>query len=94
MATKRHFAVSFFAVWLSLDLAAEIARMIACQANPSAELLTMCQQPIGPAGTVLDKARRLGEAMNPPPPPGPPPGPEVIPRGGSQMERLRQQPGL
>jgi hypothetical protein len=93
---KRTFAASIVVVWLSLDLAAEVARLIACQVGTPKSVATVCSAPAGSASLVWDKLFRLHEAMDPPappviepPPPAPPPAPAETP-----LEKLRQQPKL
>lgn len=96
MTVKRTLVISFAAVWLSLDLAAEVARLIACQANPSPQLVAICSEPIGPGGGVLEHLRRLNDVLTPPSvetsPPVPPP--VAVPKGGTKMDQLRREPTL
>jgi hypothetical protein len=96
MATKKTVAISFVMVFLVLDLAAEVARLIACQAAAPQSAAALCASPAGSTSLIWDKASRLFEALEQPAPaPAPvgPPAPAPAP-AETPLEKLRQQPKL
>jgi len=96
MARKRHVALTIVAVWLVLDVAADLARTVACSAPTDPATLAACESQDATGETLAEKVRRLllmlDEPAGPPPPPTPPPPVPSPPE--SQLDRLRRGPGL
>jgi hypothetical protein len=96
MATKKTVAISFVMVFLVLDLATEVARLIACQVAAPQSAAALCTAPAGSTSLIWDKALRLFQAMEQPAPaPAPvgPPAPAPA-QGETPLQRLKQQPKL
>jgi hypothetical protein len=96
MVTKKTVAISFVMVFLALDLAAEVVRVVACQVAPPQSGVTLCAGPAGSASLIWNKATRLLEHLEEPAPaPAPvePPAPAPA-QGETPLERLKQQPKL
>ena len=96
MAAKRTFAAWAAIVILSLDIAAEVARLGVCIVKPDPADVALCADPIGPISRLVGQMiRLLSEAPPPPvvPEPSAPP-PVVIPKGGTTMEQMRKQQTL
>jgi hypothetical protein len=96
MATKKTVAISFVMVFLVLDLAAEVARLIACQVAAPQSAAALCLAPAGSASLIMEKAYRLFGAMEQPAPAPAPVGPPAPAPAQSEslLERLKQQPKL
>jgi hypothetical protein len=96
MAAKRTVAAWIALVVILGNLAAEGGRLALCAIAPAAQVPGYCTDGMGAlSGLFLQLGRWLTPPEAPPvvaPPPEPPP--VVIPKGGSTMERLRQQPKL
>jgi hypothetical protein len=88
MVTKKTVAISFVMVFLALDLAAEVVRVVACQVAPPQSGVTLCAGPAGSASLIWNKATRLLEHLEEP---APAPAPA---QGETPLERLKQQPKL
>ncbi len=87
MATKKTVAISFVMVFLVLDLAAEVARLIACQVAAPQSAAALCLAPARSGSLIWDKAFRLFEALEQPTPTTPA-------QGESPLQRLKQEPKL